>query len=395
MSRSLAGDVRALGAHVGRAFAGLPGWVGGLLAGAQAAVLSLLVVIAPATAAIAAAPTPDGSVSVDWGAGLTVAMQVWLLSHGTPIETALATFTLVPLGLTLISAAIIAAVARRFAAKAWGSWLMVTASYAAVVTGVAAVAGSTPPDVSLVRTAMFAVGIAGPSAAIGIWRAHGAQFPWVDQVPDAVRAGVRLAVATLALVATAASAVMVVAAVAGRQRIAEVATSLSTDAVSGVVLAAAETMYAPVMVVWMMAYLTGVGFTVGEANVYAPSVVAGDALPSVPLLGALPTASGGVLVWAPLLVAAVGAAAWWALHRRWREPMTAVASGVTAVVIVGIGVMVLVELASGAAGPGQLASVGAPPLATGVVAGALAGGGYVLAGALTAGWRWVQRGVTS
>ncbi|MEX0913877.1 MAG: DUF6350 family protein [Demequina sp.] len=390
MSRSLAGDTRALALRTRGALAGVPGWVGGIIAGVQAAVLTLLVVLAPATAVVAAAPTPDGSVSVDWGAGIAVAFQVWLLAHGTAVETSLATFTLVPLGLTLVFAAIIAAVARRFAAPTWGSWLLVTAAYTtAVVLMEAATAGQSTSAAALTRTAMLAVLLAGPSAAVGIWRGHGAHFEWILRAPEQVRAGVRLGVGTTALLLLTASAATVVSAISGRHAIADAATSLGTDAVSGVVVAIAQTIYAPVLVIWMMAWVIGVGFTVGEGNVFAPSVVATDTLPTVPLLGALPTVAGGVLVWVPLVVAVMGAVAWWMLRHRWTAPIPAIISAAVAVLVVGMAVGLLSLAASGAAGPGTLATAGAAPWAAGVVAASLAGAGFAIAGAVTGGWRWL------
>jgi hypothetical protein len=390
MSRSLAGDTRALATRARRALAGVPGWVGGIIAGAQAAVLSLLVVLAPATAAVAAAPTPDGSVSVDWGAGISVALQVWLLAHGNPVETSLATFTLVPLGLTLVFIAIIAAVARRFVAPTWGSGLLATAAYAAAVVLVEAfTTGQASSAAALSRTAMLAVLIAGPSVAVGLWRGHGAQFPWIMQVPPQVRAGLRLGLGSTALMLMTASAITVVTALSGRRAIADTATSLGADAVSGVVVAIAETAYAPVLVIWMMAWLTGVGFTVGEGNVFAPSVVATDTLPAVPLLGALPSAAGGVLVWAPVLVSVMGAVAWWMLRHRWTAPIPTISSAVVAMLAVGVCAGLLSWFASGAAGPGTLTTTGAAPWATGVVAASLMGAGFTVAGAVTGGWRWL------
>ena len=64
--------------------AGAPGWVGGVLTGVQAAVLGILVVITPAFAAVAAAPTTNGSATIDWMGVTTLSVRLWLLAHGVP-----------------------------------------------------------------------------------------------------------------------------------------------------------------------------------------------------------------------------------------------------------------------------------------------------------------------
>ena len=66
------------------ALAGAPGWVGGLLAGVQSAALGLIVVLAPAFAAAAAAPTTNGSAAIDWMTVTKFSTRVWLLAHGVP-----------------------------------------------------------------------------------------------------------------------------------------------------------------------------------------------------------------------------------------------------------------------------------------------------------------------
>jgi hypothetical protein len=368
-----------------------------MLTGFQAAAVSLLVVMAPATAAIAAAPTADGSATVDWGVGMSVAAKVWLLAHGVPIETARATFTLVPLGLTLLCAAILVAISQRFAAKAWGSWFVATVTYAACAGMVAAVtwdvAGGDAPLV--IRAVVVALAIAAPSVAVGIWRAHGAEFGWITRIPEVIRVGLRLGLGTTALVVVAAAVTTTAWGVMGAYVMADAAQTLGADPVSGVALAVTQMMYAPVIVVWMIGWLTGVGFSVGDGNVFAPAVVATDTLPVVPLLGALPQAAGGTLVWAPVVIALLSAGAWWSLRRRIdlnARGLVATGIGIATVSIVLGGLM---WVTSGAAGPGRLEVMGADALAVAAVGGALAAAGFVSASlavaARRAGWSSVQR----
>ncbi|PKQ25608.1 MAG: hypothetical protein CVT64_09315 [Actinobacteria bacterium HGW-Actinobacteria-4] len=392
MSRSLAGDLRALAVRIRRVLEGVPGWLAGVLVGVQAAALGLLAVLAPAWAAIAAAPASGGSVAIDWSGAAGVAIKLWLLAHTVPIETDQATFSLVPLGLTFVCAAILAALARRFAAKSWGSWLLAVGSYAGVVAATAAVvwAGSGAHGSLVVRAAVAAVVIAGPSVAWGIWRAHGAEFGWVTSVPPAVRIGVRLGLGSTALLVLTASAVAVVWAFVGSYAMADAASALGPDAVGGLSLAIAQTMYAAVIVVWMLAWLTGLGFSVGETNLYAPSVVATDALPTIPILGALPNAAGGPLVWAPLLVVAVAAFAWATMRTALSHWRSAVGAGLVAVSVVALALWALMALATGSGGPGRLAVVGPDPGAVAVVGAALVAMGFAFAAAALAGVVWAR-----
>jgi hypothetical protein len=392
MPRSLAGDLRALVSRFRRSLEGVPGWLAGVLVGVQAAVLSSLVVLAPATAAIAAAPTSAGSAAVEWEGAAGVAIKLWLLAHAVPIATDQATFSLIPLGLTFVCAAILAALARRFAAKSWGSWVLATASYAGVVAVVATLAlpESDSERSLVVRAAVAAVLLAGPSVAIGIWRAHGADFGWVTSVPTVVRTGVRLGLGSAALLLAAASSVATVWAFVGSYAMADAATALGVDGVGGVSFAIVQTMYAAVIVVWMLAWLTGVGFSVGEASVFAPSVVATDALPTIPLLGALPNAAGGVLVWAPVFIVAVGALGWVALRGALPARWSSVGAGLIALAIVALALGGLMALTAGSVGPGRLAVTGAAPVAVATVGTVLVAIGFVFAGSALAGARWLR-----
>ncbi|WP_084038354.1 DUF6350 family protein [Demequina sp. NBRC 110053] len=386
-TRSLASDIRALGRRGVAAVMAAPAWLGGILTGLQGAVLSYLLVLAPTMAVVAAAPDAGATSGIDWGVPAVVAARVWLLGHGLPVEIGGATVSLIPLGLTVAFGAIIAAIARRFAARTWGSWGLAVATYATVVTlGSSLVLLPEEQDAAPLVT-VAAVALAALATAIGIWRAHGVELGWLLRVPAVVRAGLRRAAAIGAVSVGAAAALQTLWAVQGRARIADAATALDLDVVGAAVLAVGETVYALTMVVWALAWLTGQGFAVGAGTAYAPDALTADVLPGLPILGALPSDAGGPWVWAPVALVAAAAAVRVALSTSplgWRRDALA---DLVALATAGAMVAALMVAANGAAGPGRLAVVGPDPLpvvtaflaltAAGLVVGTLIARAYV------------------
>jgi len=360
--------------------------VGGVLTGVQGAALGLLVVLAPAFAAAAAAPTSNGSTDVDWMGVSTLSVRLWLLAHGVPFIIEGVPITLIPLGLTLVAAALIAAIARRFATKSWASWAIATGTYAGIVcfAEVAAMRGF--PDLAprTAQTAVVSVLIAGPAVAAGIWRAHGAEFGWVPRVPLSVRQGLRLGIATVALALSAAAVLGGLFTYLGRDRISALAATLGIDPLGGIALAFGEALYAPNITVWTAGWLTGQGYAVGEGTSYAPGAIATDAIPAIPILGGLPTVSGGWLVWAPAVIVAIAALMRLMLRRRLGTSLAELPSIGAAITVVALAVAAVGALASGAIGPGRLTTVGVEVLPTSVSFAILSALGFGLGHGLLA-----------
>lgn len=382
MARSLTSDLTGARKRVRESLTGIPEWFGGILVGSQAALLSLLMVIAPALTIAASAPTQDGNSNVDWASAAGLGTHFWLLAHGVSLETPEATFSIPPLGLTLITMAMLVAIARRFATRTWGSWLIAVASYAGTVAIVAGVtyAKSAEAVYAVTTATVVAVLMAAPSVAWGIWRAHGAEFGWLTRVPMEVRTGLRLGVATLALTLCAAALAGTAFAYLGRDAIADSASSLGLDAVGGTLLAATETLYVPVMVIWMLAWLTGQGFIVGADSLYSPQVVEAGALPNVPILGALPATSGGWLLWAPVVIVVLAAVARLAMRSRLDLRWADLKASALAVAVVVGGVAGLSVVASGSLGPGRMSEVGIAWLPVSLVSAGLVAGGFAAIG---------------
>lgn len=371
---------------------GAPGWVGGVLTGVQAAVLGLLVVVAPAFAAAAAAPTANGSATIDWMAVAALSVRIWLLGHGAPLPYGDVEFSLVPLGLTAICAAILVAIARRFCTKSWASWGIATGTYVGLVVVAQVVSMRDFPSVAAHtwRAAVVAALIAGPAVAAGIWRAHGAEFGWIHRVPVTARRGLRLGLATAAAIVSVAALGGGAFAVLGRGRMADAVAALGIDPLGGSALAFAQSLYTPNISIWMVGWMSGQGFVVGEGSLYAPGAVTTDALPAFPIFGALPHVAGGLLVWAPVTIVVLAAVARLAMGRRIGTALRELDAAAVAVLVV-VAVMAIAGIAAtGAMGPGRLAQAGVEVLPVTATVGALAGVGFGIGHAMAWGVEWLR-----
>lgn len=363
-----------------------------MLAGVQAALFSLAIILLPAWAVAASAPTEPG-LGTDWGGASAAAARLWLLGFGVPWEIEGVTVSLPPLGVPALTALMIVALARRFADKTWTSWLLLVASFAGMVALVTTLAWAGEDDTShrAFVAGVVAAAIASPSAAFGIWRAHGAELAWLSLLPASVRVGLRMGAAIVGAHVVLAAVAGAVWTVAGRHAIAEIATGLAPDAIGGVTLAALEALYVPTLVVWYMAWVVGVGFTLGLAH-FAPAHLIEAPLPQVPLLGALPTASGGALVWMPFALVVAAAGICLALRSRMPRGWARLGAGAVAIASVFAATAVLGSLAEGAVGPGTLATSGVDWGPFAGLAAALAAAGLLAAGLVEAGGRFIGVG---
>ena len=174
--------------------------------------------------------------------------------------------------------------------------------------------------------------------------------------PSAVVRGTALAMAGLVAV------VALVAVVMGAGRVGRLHDALSAGGITaslGLVLLQAG--WVPTMLVWALSWLAGPGFTVGTGSLFSPDVVMADAVPSMPLLGLLPTAPLGTAgVYLPMVITLVAVGAAW--HRRRElielELLESLLAAVAATIIITLGCLVLSLGASGPIGPGRMAEVG-------------------------------------
>ncbi|AEE45250.1 DUF6350 family protein [Cellulomonas fimi] len=352
---------------------GAPHWATGALCALQAAVLSLAALTLPAVAAFVATSADPSNDGVGWTQAVRVGGALWLLGHGTPVVVAGTPVTLVPLGLTALAVFTCYASARRSGVARWSGYAAAVGAYLLVAVVVAALHGGGAGTV--LRTAVGALLVAGAGLGAGLLRRPGAPSgreltrPAWSRVAPFARVGAAAGLLATALLLAVAALLVAVWVLAGRATVADVVRGLSLDVVGGVVLAVAELAFLPNLVVWALAWLAGPGFAVGLGSRFAPAEVTTTPLPAVPLLGALPSADavGPTSVAAPVVLVLVGLVAGVYVHRRLRAERAWHAAATCGVLAVSAGALValLVSAASGAAGPGRMASVGAHGWAVG------------------------------
>jgi hypothetical protein len=118
----------------------------------------------------------------------------------------------------------------------------------------------------------------------------------------------------------------------------------------------------PNIIAFAVAYLAGPGFALGADTAIAPGTVRLGPLPSLPLLGIVPQSAPAGGIWLVAIPVAAGAAgALWLVKRLpgaapwWTMAASALAASLTAAAALAL----MVRVASGSAGPGRMAEVGA------------------------------------
>lgn len=363
-------------------------WVSGVLGAVQALVFSLAVVVVPAIAMAVAANAQLSAATSGWTAAVPVASRLWLLGHGVPLPTGGATVTLVPLGITAAAVFAVFVSARRTIVPTRSAFWSATLTYVCGVLLVALATGSTSglqtACAALGGVAVALVGLAGglltgpePGPFTTQTRAL------VARVPTLLRTGTRGAATSVAALAILSGLLTLVWVLIGWSTIGDVLSDLRLDTASSVSLGIAQLALLPNLAVYAATWLAGPGFSVGAGTHFGPDLVTSGPLPAIPLLGALPTPTtgGGVALWAPVLVVLAGVCGGWAVSRRtdrlvwWHTVVLAGIVGTWA----GLVTAAMVGLASGVAGPGRLADVGASSVYLGGCVALQTGAGALLA----------------
>jgi len=344
----------------------------------------------------------------DWAIFWRAAADIWLIGHGVDV-----TFTLDPttasalgiagagapvkitialLGFALLTLLLGVRAGERVAEtghRALGelTTLAVFGIASSAVT-LTAVNGAARPSIwqgVLLPTLVFAIGLflgvlregreRGPDAAGSSLR------DWIDDWRPQVRAavaGTLRAGAAAAAITTLVSAVAVALLIAvNYAQLIRLYEALHTEVVGGVALTAGELAFLPNLVIWAASWFVGPGFAIGAGSHVSPLGTALGPMPTIPLLGALPTGDlsfgfagllvpvvAGFLAGAavrPILVRALDAAD--APHLPGLV-ITALGGGVFGGVLLGL----LAAVSGGAAGPGRFQQVGPDALAVGLAA---------------------------
>lgn len=333
------------------------------------------------------------------GGSAVFAGRLWLLAQGADITVPTGPITLAPLLLTLGIAWGLAGAGRlvvrvgglsgpRDAARAGGvlvaGHVVLTVLLALLLDGPDARIGLLP---ALLGGALLAVAAAG----WGIGRESGALDAAFDRLPGQTRPLLRGVLAGVLTALASCLAVVAIALAADAGGYAAVSGRLGGAGAGALGLLGLGVLLLPNAAGAVLGLAAGPGFSVGSGTFVSVHGVTLGQVPALPLLAALPdTQAVPLLAFAsqavPVLAGLV-AGRTLARHLAPGDGGSVVAGlvGVLAGVLTGLTCGLFVWAAGGSLGDGALATVGAPPLATGIAIAAQAGIAAALAAVVT---RW-------
>ncbi len=260
---------------------------------------------------------------------LGVGTRFWLLSNGVGVSLGAVSVTVVPWGLTAVTAFMLA----RFAAvsarlvrpdQQTGPGIIaitVTASFVVPVLVTGVLVGEpwrAPLHWAAVIAVLAAASAWGSARGLGVAAAGGltARWPrWSRQLPAA-------AIAAQLVMFTAGAAIVVTGLALHLERVSALTEVLQPGVVGAIALLLGQLAFAPNAAVWSASYAVGAGFSLGTGSVVAPAATELGLLPGIPLFAALPAGGPGgtgQLWWLAAGAAAGAAAAWVVLSRPAKE----------------------------------------------------------------------------
>ena len=363
------------------------------VAAAGAAAVGVVVFIAVTVIAWFAAD------ATSFGGSIRVGALGWLLANGGGLHLSSATITAAPLGLGVLAAWMLHRGGRWAGSRSTVRSLTDVVAGAAVMGGVycasaVAVYAVTRTDAAhadLLRTAVATAALGLVFGGWGVLRGAGMTGRLLDALPVEGRAALAGSAAGVAVM-VGAGGVLVAVSLAQHFSIAmTLSEGLQAGAVGSAVVALVGIAALPNAVLCAGAFAAGPGFALGTGTSVAPGGVTLGALPSFPLLAAVPHHAVGWWLEALLFVpVAAGAVAGLTAVRR--HPVTGVgaaaARGGLAGLAFGSAFGALTWLATGAVGPGRMQDIG--PDVAGTLAICVAAG--ILGGAVAATTRQLAMG---
>lgn len=317
--------------------------------------------------------------------------QLWLVGHGVAMRVPGGVLGLTPLGLLALPLALLHHAgrhgARSLGVRSLGSAarLVVAVAFPYSVAAAVLAALSRTDQVRPAPVQAMACGllVAAVGSATGVLReARLGPAAWA-LVPGAARPVLVGTLGATAVLLGSGSLLAGVSLLLHFGRAAALAGASDPGVVGGLVLLAISLLCVPNAAVWGAAWLAGPGFAVGAGTAVGPFATALGAVPSVPLLAALPSSPvpawlGGVALAVPVLAGVTGGVL---LGRRVSGGSArAAGAGMSVGVATGVVLAALCYLSGGPLGGGHLAEVGPSPwrvalavaLEVGLAAGAAA-----------------------
>jgi hypothetical protein len=353
----------------------------------------------------------EGDGSIGWLVALQVAIFAFLLATGVPVQFSAGqilgiefpefVISTMPLGMTLLMGLLIVRVGHRLSAASslWPAWVGGGVTFGLIGLGTSTLANSDAVLVGewepLMLPAIFFAGLLFLSSTLGTRYElfEGANGPeakeriWVREqlvvlqgklhwsIRTVLSPATRVGLAVVAVMMFFASVMIAVALAFGWIEVVRLYEALRVSVLGGVMVTIGQLAILPNLIVFAMAWISGVGFSIGVGSSVSPFVSQLGPMPAFPIFAALPTAGferGLLFVLVPVLASFVGTL----LVRkhvdqiRWEYATRfsgALALSATTALTAGVASAMLAALSSGSFGPGRFAEVGVNPWVFGLV----------------------------
>ena len=350
--------------------------------------------------AVVVVQTLDPAAGLSVGGSTRLAGRLLLLAQGGELRVASGPLVVAPLALTLALAWGLSRAARTVVRVRDLPPGRTTAAVAGAITGahllgtlvLAAAVDGHGARVGWLRTVVGAVVLAVVAAGWGAARESGDVDAVLDRLPGPVRPLLPAVLAGLLTALGLCIAVVAVALAADASGYAALQGSLGGGAAGAVGLAALGALLLPNAGAAVLGLAAGPGFVVGSATFVSVHGVRLGAVPDLPLLAALPDTQAVPLLafLSQAIPALAGLAAGVTLGRRFTDDDGgSVVAGLWGIVTgagLGLAAVLVTAVGGGSLGDGALATVGAPPLTTGLAVALQSGIAAALAAAV-ARWR--------
>lgn len=353
----------------------------------------------------------EGDGSVSWLVALQVAVFAFLLATGVPvtftageilgIEFPEFVISAMPLGVTLLMALLIIRVGHRLSATSslWPAWVGGGASFGLIGLGVSTLANNDAVLVGewepLIFPALFFAvllfvsstlgprfelfeGANGPEAKERVWVRSTllnlySKLHW--SIRPVLSPASRVGLGVIATMLFASAIMLSLALGFGWIEVVRLYEALRVSALGGVMVTIGQLAILPNLIVYIMAWISGVGFSIGTGSIVSPIVSQLGPMPAFPIFAALPTGGfdrGLLFILIPVLAAFIGTlmVRKYVDQIRWEYATRlsgALALSITSATVAGVSAAVLGSLASGAFGPGRFAEVGVNPWLFGLI----------------------------